>query len=860
MAQINKPAQPLVPPTTDADVENIVAEAIASDDTHASLVNGEVPSDQLPSYVDDVLEFESTAAFPAEGEVGKIYVALDTNYTYRWSGTAYVQVGGSGGEVTLTPKYAIDEQGFYDWETGDPVDPADLPSTTKFTTIVEISLLDGLGNGVFVVDLERHRDEREEFTGCGLSTAYGNISLNYDSTAAEPWSVDLSQYTVEGFNYWLTYNSNFFSQNLTQLAQVIYPARIELSNDQFLLTQAWFEPDRDNGILHFGEGHGYVTITPNTDPESEDAYILDWSHFVIAPETGMTNPMTAAGDLIVGGSAGAPTRLAAGSNGQVLGISSGVPAWVSAAAGDGTPHYFIENNDLVDEAGQPVDITSFNDPTTVLLTITIPNNDPVYDVGELESIPEKGGEGQEVGGFDHLEVRTNHGLISITQTVSGDPSSITNSIDWSDFQAKKPQYWIDEENVFVDGSPVPSLSDLPNQQNGQTIDLILFLPSDVTKTTEARMRWSLDSHGELDHVLVQTLKYGDIILRQNPDTHSENPILIDWSESYVFYDSPIISLNFNENLVEDMQHNPLNLAIFGSPSHVTIALNTGNDVLILIPAVITANEGAWMILAGEHGTIIVTPNTDPKSQTPYILDWSNFSYHPELCLVFTQDADDVSTFPAAQMPDLIPISVPMTFTAVVTLTSGSSLVVSAVIVPQENAWMVVLGDHGSIALAPNTETGDGYIVDWSNFTVGGDSPSPEPFDPSTLPTLTIHPSGNGDWHIDEYPTDLPQTLPLGPLTPNIKLLLRLDDDNIEEQFGIMLSDQVTIHLLDDQFNLLPEAKLVLGESVYHYELYTSHILACSDYQTQLSNSPFLHIGFAVCNITDGEEIVYTPGE
>ena len=95
MAQINKPSAPLVPPTTDADVENIVSDAIANDDTHASLVNGEVPSDQLPSYVDDVLEFDDAEEFPAEGETGKIYVALDTNYTYRWSGAAYVQVGGA---------------------------------------------------------------------------------------------------------------------------------------------------------------------------------------------------------------------------------------------------------------------------------------------------------------------------------------------------------------------------------------------------------------------------------------------------------------------------------------------------------------------------------------------------------------------------------------------------------------------------------------------------------------------------------------------------------------------------------------------------------------------------------------------
>lgn len=57
--------------------------------------NGKVPSAQLPSYVDDVLEYASESAFPAIGETGKIYVALDTNKTFRWSGSAYVEISES---------------------------------------------------------------------------------------------------------------------------------------------------------------------------------------------------------------------------------------------------------------------------------------------------------------------------------------------------------------------------------------------------------------------------------------------------------------------------------------------------------------------------------------------------------------------------------------------------------------------------------------------------------------------------------------------------------------------------------------------------------------------------------------------
>lgn len=57
--------------------------------------SGQIPSSQLPSYVDDVLEYSSKTNFPETGETGKIYVATDTNLTYRWSGSTYVEISQS---------------------------------------------------------------------------------------------------------------------------------------------------------------------------------------------------------------------------------------------------------------------------------------------------------------------------------------------------------------------------------------------------------------------------------------------------------------------------------------------------------------------------------------------------------------------------------------------------------------------------------------------------------------------------------------------------------------------------------------------------------------------------------------------
>lgn len=61
--------------------------------------SGKVASAQLPSYVDDVVEAANFAALPGTGETSKIYVALDNNKIYRWSGSAYVEISASPGST-----------------------------------------------------------------------------------------------------------------------------------------------------------------------------------------------------------------------------------------------------------------------------------------------------------------------------------------------------------------------------------------------------------------------------------------------------------------------------------------------------------------------------------------------------------------------------------------------------------------------------------------------------------------------------------------------------------------------------------------------------------------------------------------
>lgn len=66
--------------------------------------SGTIPTSQLPGSVDEILEYVNLAAFPASGEASKIYVAQDVNLTYRWTGSAYVEISKSVaiGELSTT--------------------------------------------------------------------------------------------------------------------------------------------------------------------------------------------------------------------------------------------------------------------------------------------------------------------------------------------------------------------------------------------------------------------------------------------------------------------------------------------------------------------------------------------------------------------------------------------------------------------------------------------------------------------------------------------------------------------------------------------------------------------------------------
>jgi len=126
--------------------------------------NGLVPSGQLPSYVDDVLEYANLAALPATGEASKIYVTLDDNKQYRWSGSAYVIIN-AGDVLSVAGKKGVVTLVKGDVGLGNVDNTSDATknvlSATKLTTSRSIS---ATGDGSWTVNFDGSATATAAFT------------------------------------------------------------------------------------------------------------------------------------------------------------------------------------------------------------------------------------------------------------------------------------------------------------------------------------------------------------------------------------------------------------------------------------------------------------------------------------------------------------------------------------------------------------------------------------------------------------------------------------------------------------------------------------------------------------------------
>lgn len=198
----------------------------------ADLVSGKVPSGQLPGYVDDVLEYANIASLPATGEAGKIYVTLNDNCEYRWSGSTYVQIVASPGSTDAVPE----------------------GSTNKYFTAARVlaSILTSIGFGTATAVLATD----------SILTAFGKIQAQITALFKIPAGGTAGQIlakvdSADGNTSWIDAPSGGGVSGLTS-KKILFG-----KSDGTIEQDASLEYDKTTHSLYLGDVQVYVTPTGN---------------------------------------------------------------------------------------------------------------------------------------------------------------------------------------------------------------------------------------------------------------------------------------------------------------------------------------------------------------------------------------------------------------------------------------------------------------------------------------------------------------------------------------------------------------------------------------------------------------------
>ena len=156
----------------------------------ASRISGTISAANLPSYVDDVLEYASVSKFPTTGESGKIYTALDTNKIYRWSGSAYVAISETValGTTHSSAGYGDESRAAYNHSTKTSGNPHHVTKTDV-----------GLGNVDNTADSAKSVKYATS-AGSANAVAWGNISGKPSTYAPSSHTHDDRYYTESEMN------------------------------------------------------------------------------------------------------------------------------------------------------------------------------------------------------------------------------------------------------------------------------------------------------------------------------------------------------------------------------------------------------------------------------------------------------------------------------------------------------------------------------------------------------------------------------------------------------------------------------------------------------------------------------------
>ena len=275
-ADVGAPTLTYVNEQLDTKVNSIeVTQALS---TKADLVGGVIPANQLPSFVDDVLEYADLGSFPVVGEASKIYIALDTNKTYRWGGSSYVEIGGGAalGETAQTAYRGDRGKIAYDHSQsqGNPhnTTTSDISEGTKlfFTEDrVNQTVLTGLDTSTATPVLATD----QILAAIGKLQAQINNMINtpsYPSFTGNAGKVLVVNATEDGVE-WVTLPSGG-GENIpdSDFTKVTY---IKTDTSSPMWVEAEYTPENINGELHIDWGDGVKEVLNVADFEADGYYL-----------------------------------------------------------------------------------------------------------------------------------------------------------------------------------------------------------------------------------------------------------------------------------------------------------------------------------------------------------------------------------------------------------------------------------------------------------------------------------------------------------------------------------------------------------------------------------------------------------
>lgn len=178
-------------------------------------------------------------------------------------------------------------------------------------------------------------------------------------------------------------------------------------------------------------------------------------------DAGMDNPMTTAGDLIVGGASGSPSRLGKGTDGQVLKMVSGSPAWGtddSGGSGGGFSPLPISDSAIKNSRNFAIGDANkyFRGATNSDITLTIPAQESVNFQNGTEIAIEQSAAGKIlIVSSGNASVSPPIGFLAKTRAVN----SVIRIKKISDYNwIVEGDLEVDSENYVAPGSPVKTVT------------------------------------------------------------------------------------------------------------------------------------------------------------------------------------------------------------------------------------------------------------------------------------------------------------------------------------------------------------------------------------------------------------------